>query len=103
MSFLDHSKNYYTSLFLTKLDALSRTILNIPKNLPLIFDDNNNKIRAEFNSFLNDFCEKKPGNQIFDSGSILVDGMWDNIGHWTRYCLIRKSLGLQSLKEIGLL
>lgn len=102
MSFLDYSTNYYVCLFLTKLNSLFKLILNIRKKLPLIFDNNNNQVREEFNIFLNNFCKKKPSKPVFDSGSILVDGMWDNIGHWTRYCLIRKSLGFQSLNEIGL-
>jgi hypothetical protein len=37
------------------------------------------------------------------SGTVLVDGMWDNPHFWLRYSLLRAALGLSSCHEIGLL
>src|SRR5262245_66382599 len=36
------------------------------------------------------------------TGTVLVDGMWDNPNYWLRYSLLRTALGLAHGREIGI-
>jgi hypothetical protein len=55
--------------------------------------------RAHAETFLDDFAR---GTTARFSGTVLVDGMWDNPNYWLRYSLLRAALGLAHGREIGI-
>jgi hypothetical protein len=55
--------------------------------------------RAATEMFLDNFARETP-NRF--TGTVLVDGMWDNPNYWLRFSLLRAALGLAHGREIGL-
>lgn len=52
---------------------------------------------------LNTFSRMPITGRLPGFRNVLVDGMWDNPNYWTRYCLLRRALGLAEGQETGLL
>lgn len=56
--------------------------------------------RAETEAFLDEFARKSLDRF---SGTVLVDGTFDNPNFWLRYSLFRRALGLAHADEVGLI
>ena len=57
------------------------------------------KERERGDAFLDAFA--RAGAEKF-SGTVLVDGTFDNPNYWARYALLRRSLGLAHAREVGI-
>jgi hypothetical protein len=57
------------------------------------------KERDRADAFLDAFA--RAGDARF-SGTVLVDGTFDNPNYWARYALLRRSLGLAQAREVGI-
>jgi len=60
----------------------------------------NARQRASVENTLAEFSHGQEEHLL--SGTVLVDGTWDNPNHWARYALLRRALGLSRAREIGL-
>ena len=93
-------KYYYLTFSYVKLKGALKQLKNF--FIGIFINDNPN--RKEFDNFLEKFSQDQQDFKISKKkGSILIDGMWDNAGHWTRYLLVRKAINIYDLEEICLL